>query len=379
LKKIIFTLLVLVLASGGILAQELTVSGEVKTGFFWYETQIGKTKPVSSGFVHNSEDDNFDSGNYSDLNKNQGRFRLNFHLKKDNIGMKARLQTTSWDDPQVKWGYAFAYGDFFNDQLRISAGKTGDSPWGSGGPEMWKELDTAIGLRFEIMPGMVPGLNFGFAINDTNGEAAIGSGTQTLEDVLRESVLGLAYTHEYFLLRFAYRLDADYDAQVGDQMLYRIEERIIQKYLPHFQIWANGFFDGMNTGGENKGLFTNWLYVQYDPDIFTAQIRFGFDADQQVQILYARPSFYYHFFGGFLSVGAAFEFANDFGEGKMDTSTPYLRWFIEPQIRLNFGSAALAFVYRYKDDYERWDPDSNSSKKIRTTTNIINLRMVYTF
>jgi hypothetical protein len=193
-----------------------------------------------------------------------------------------------------------------------------------------------------------------------------------------ESVLGLSYTHDLFLVHFAYRLDSEYDIDVGDTMLFRLEERILQKYLPNFQIWVNGWYTNLNTGVKNNSNLINWLYVQYDPAWGTAQIRFGYDYYETLQMFYVRPSYYHKFFNNFLIVGTAFEFGQDFGEGKLDTNTPYLRWFIEPMVKLNFGNANLALAYRYKSDYEDWNP-TDSNKKVLSTTNLLNLRIAFTF
>ena len=105
---------------------------------------------------------------------------------------------------------------------------------------MWKELDIRIGIRSEITPSVVPGLNVGFVLNDFNDQTTQSGATQTLGDVLMESVLGLPYTYDYFALRFSYRLDSDIDYDTGDQMIYRIEGRIfaeVSAWLPDLGQW----------------------------------------------------------------------------------------------------------------------------------------------
>jgi hypothetical protein len=290
--------------------------------------------------------------------------------------MKVRFQQTEWTDAQVpKWDYAFAYGDFLSEQLKISIGKLGDSPWGTGGPEMWKELDTRIGIRAEITPNITPGLNFGFVLNDMDAQIAYTSGaapTQTVGDILEESVLGLSYTHDLFVLRLAYRLDSKIDMEAGDQLIYRLEERILGKYLPGFQIWANGHYQGLRQEDDRAVSIVNWLYFQYAPDMFTAQIRLGYDYFQR-QIVYVRPSFYYNFFGNFLTVGASFELAQDFGERPYYKDASYLRMVVEPVIRVNFGSAYVALVYQYRNEYHTVGKDEV------TQIHALNLRTVYTF
>jgi hypothetical protein len=375
MKKFFAALVITTAVTGAIAAQEFKVSGEIKTGFFWYQRQIGDGEIESLGFVHNSEDDG-DEARLNFNNKSQGRFRLNLWLDNGNTGMKVRFEQTEWRDSGIpKWSYAFAYGDFLNDQLKISVGKLGDSAWGIGGPEMWKELDTQIGIRAEIKPAAIPGLNFGFVLNDMNEQQSYYyTDPQTISDILQESVLGLAYTHDYFAMRMAYRLDSLYDDDIGDKFIYRIEERVLQNILPGFQIWANGSWEGLRAEDETALWMINWLYLQYAPEIFTAQLRLGYDMYSRRSVFYVRPSFYYNLFDNFVNVGASFEFAQDFGEGKYYKDSPYLRLVVEPQIRVNFGAGAYAiFVYQYRNEYHTIGKDD--IHKIHA----VNLRMVYTF
>ena len=118
----------------------------------------------------------------------------------------------------------------------------------------------------------------------------------------------------------------------------------------------------------------NWLYVQYAPDSFTAQIRIGYDYYMR-SILYARPSFYYNLFNKAISVGASFEFAQDFADAKpYYQDAPYLRMVVEPMVKWNFGPASyLAAVYQYRTMYRTTNSDQ------RTEVQAFNLRLVYTF
>jgi hypothetical protein len=374
MKKFIAAVLAAACTAGVAFTQELLISGEIKTGFFYFSKQTGNQDPVSEGFVHNSEDDSGEQLLLNPVNRSQGRFRLNLQFEKENIGMKVRFQQLEWRDSSVPlWSYAFAYGDFIEDQLKISIGKLGDSPWASGGPEMWKELDTRIGIRTEYKPRFLPGLNVGFVLNDMDDQATQSGRQQTIGDIFMESVLGFGYTNDYLDLRLAYRLDSECDYTDGDKMIYRIEEKVIQQYLPGFQIWANGSYEGLRSEGLRSLWLVNWLYVQYAPELFTAQIRLGYDALDKRGIFYVRPSFYYNFFEKFLNVGASFEFGQDFGDNKLYKDSPYLRMVVEPMIRVNFGSAYIAFVYQYRNEYHTTGVDEI------TTVHAANLRAVYTF
>ena len=409
MKKLIVVFAVFFIAVSVAHSQEptLTLSGEFKTGLLYYDKlSLGDfpPPPKAVALVANSEDADWtDTKNPDALTP--GRFRLNFQVSAGNIGTKFRFETTKWPKltststvkPELVWGYAFAYGYFWDRQIKVSAGKMGDSPWGSGGPEMWKELDTTIGLRFELIPSFIPfiapgSLNFGFVLNSFNagvdGAIQWGINSSSFLDILQESVFGISYTHEYFLARFAYRLDNVGDEDVGDKMLYRLEERIIKKYLPGFQVFANGWVEGINgkdfdpdTGEKKKApdyfQTQNWVYVQYTPDMLTAQLRFGYNYYREQSVFYVRAGFYYNLFNKLLVPGIAFEYAQDFGPNKLG-SDAYLRWYIEPQIRLNFASGTyIALVYRYQDDYHTQNSALNGQANSRI--NWVNLRATFTF
>jgi hypothetical protein len=415
MKKLVATVITALCIINFASAQEdgLKLSGEMKTGLFMYDLwREVLTKPDRSGFIHNSEDTDWKK-TLQTLQKYQeqpGRFRLNFQYDKGIIGTKFRFETTQWplaaDNSANKlyWSYAFVYGTFFDNNLKVSAGKMGDSPWGTGGPEMWKELDTTVGMRFEFTPTFIPvsflgpgSINIGFVVNNFNGGAEDIGGAQqagyemTMFDIFGETVIGLSYTHDYFHVRMAYRLDSLADGPIREEFLYRAEERAIQKSLPGFQIWANGFFQGLNprrifydtVAAEDKEqdiiYSTNWLYIQYDPDHFITQLRLGYDINEARRIFTVRPSFYYKLFNNLLQLGVAFEYAADVGDVKLDPKAPYLYWYVEPQIRLNLApNSYIALVYRYFDDYQFQD-ERDLTRRLNTRINFVNLRVLFTF
>jgi hypothetical protein len=286
----------------------------------------------------------------------------------------------------------------------------GDSPWGAGGPDLWTELDTTMGMRFEFMPQFIPfikpgSLNIGFVLNNFDGSAeqiAHYGGKITLESILGESVLGIAYTHDFFHVRLAYRMDSLTDGDISEQFVYRMEERIIHKYLPGFQIIANGYWKGLNpravyAEGINpddvdprEGTeFYNWAYIHYDPPIlfspldmsYIAQFRLGYDSINNTRKkIYVKPGFYLTFLNNFFHIGAAFEYAGDVGELRVDANAPYLHWYIEPEIRLNlYANSYIALVYRYYNDYEFRNPDLSVGGAVNTKTHWLNLRVLFTF
>ena len=73
----------------------------------------------------------------------------------------------------------------------------------------------------------------------------------------------------------------------------------------------------------------------------------------------------------------AFEYAQDYGPNRLG-SDAYLRWYIEPQIRLNFNSSTyIALVYRYQDDYHT--QNKSNTGQVNSKINWVNLRAVFTF
>jgi hypothetical protein len=393
--------------------QKLTISGEVRTGFFVWSrekdvyaaedlnNQTGEALPDEGASIHNSERDNWMGLKRLDSARstNQGLYRLNFKVEQGNIGAKFRFEMSDFSTGTVNWAYAFLYGSFFGDQFRASAGKLGESPWGTGGePDLDRELDATVGMRFEYLPFFVPGLDLGFVLNNAN--TAIPSGViVTMEDLLYETVLGVSYTHDLFHARFGYRLDSEADKvgttdrDQGGQMTYRLEERILRNYLPGFQIWDVGYFEEIGNKAEHTLTGTNYLYIQYDPSYFTARLRLGYDiidarrlpngskVDNSRQWFSVQPSFYYKFFNNFLNAGLAFEFAKDFGDG-LASPAPYLSWYIEPQIKVNIDQGFyIALVYRYHDEYYQMDiqNDPVNPDPFNSRTHWVNLRAVFTF
>jgi hypothetical protein len=364
-------LLVLMFATLGALAyaQTLEVSGEMKTGVYWERVDVPGEAVYERARMHNNDD----------AGVNEGRFRLNLHLVNDTmgtntIGMKVRFQQTSWSATQPnQWDYAFAYGLFANEQFKVVIGKLGESPWSAGGPDIWQELDNQVGIRTEIMPQGLPGLNIGFVLNGWNN-SNYHTEKNTLVDLLRETVLGFAYTHDYFHVRFGYRLDGESDVynQVseGMDMMYRLEERVIRNYLENFSIFANGYWKGIGTKDRDIVNYQNWLYVNWAPEAFSAQLRLGYHTGIQRQELHTRLSFYYNILSWF-SAGMAATFRVDFGDAKVK-DVPYKLWNIEPQIRATFGPGTyIALVYNFEN--EPLSPD------VSKRTQKLNLRTVYTF
>jgi hypothetical protein len=365
-KKTAIVLFVIVLSaalSASAFAQEgLKLSGEAKSGILWEQTQQEGGNPYANVSLHNKDD----------AGGGQGRFRLNMDYDNgNNFGFKVRIEWTVWKDSfPDSWPYAFGYGNLFDNQLTVAVGRLGASPWGSGGPEMWKELESTRtgGMRVEWKPSFIPGLNAGFVLNYANDDMDQGSTARPVSflDLLQESIVGISYTHDLFHVRVGYRFDSAMDATQGiskeaggmgeDEIVYRIEERVLDNYLPGFQIWALGYGKGLSApAGVDILWLRNWLFVQYAPDLFTAQVRFGYDYISSRSDFYVKPSFYLNLFDRLVSVGASFQYTQDFGDGKVYPGSPYHIIEVEPKVQLNFTSSYIAFVYNWKQEYiQRW-------------------------
>jgi len=350
-----------------------SVSGEAKTGFLWEKIEkVGK-----------DPEEKVRLGSLDDAGDDQGRFRLNLEYAAGNAGFKMRVEYDKWGESgPSKWpfSYAFGYINSFEDQLTFSIGRLGSSPWGTGGPEKWKELEVMNnggGVRVEYKPYYLPGLDVGFVLNWFNGGTDRGfPRNPTILDLLQESVLGVSYVNDYFLVRFAYRLDNELDqrpgsfasGREGDDLIFRIEERILDNYVKGLKIWALGVYEGVGADYDDCIRFENWLFAEYAPQWFTAQIRFGYDVIESRSILHLKPSYYHHFFNKFLTLGASFLWKQDFGEYKVYPGSPYWQIEVEPKIQLNFQNAYIAFVYIMNREYihktPAADPPINQTQKM---------------
>jgi hypothetical protein len=358
-----FIAVLLAVCCVSVFAQEVKVSGEVKSGILWEKTEDRQpgSEDIEKVRLHSKDD----------AGSSFGRFRLNMDYTNagGNMGVKVRLQWDVYNNNQnaPEWPYAFGWGSFFNDQLTVSVGKLGASPWGTGGPEMWRELETSRfgGMRFEYKPFFVPGnLNVGFVLNWMDDIADSGLDREpTLLDLLQESVVGLSYAHEWFMVRFAYRFDSQLDAgaarsggdgQEGTKLIYRVEEYMLKRLLPDLSAWALGELIGLGADDPESSFFTrNWLFVQYAPPSFTAQIRFGLETTHNRSLLYAKPNFSYNFFNKLLVPSVMFGIAQDFGEAKIWPGSPFSYIEVEPKLQVNFATGAyVAFSYYYKMEYK---------------------------
>jgi hypothetical protein len=395
MKKIIATLFTGLLVAGFAFALDkdnfLEVSGEIKTGFLFERRDEGG-ETTSFARINNND---------GDAGSSEGRVRMSIGIQTRNVGIRTRffqdnfIRGTGANDQnllKVRTDFAYAYGTIFNSQLKISAGLLGESPWGTGGPELYEELEktdsarTVMGIRAEWKPlGSLRGLNIGFVLNRAN-ENIPADAKETFGDLFNESVAGIAWEHKYFGFHFSYRFDRDVksDAAVvtGEKFAYRLEERLLWQFLPGLQISANGYCDGINSEGRGAGrnmpgYFQNWFYARYDPMDFTAGFDIGYRDNfvrKEGQLLEIRPFFYYKFFNSHLLAGAMGGLVMGFNGSESYPDVFYNNWYVEPQVKLIINNNFyLALVYRYTstafqtlgnfDYYTQW----------------FNLRLSYTF
>jgi len=392
-------------------AQEITVSGEFKTGFYMEQEQIGDNDPQSEGKMKNTD---------GDSGPGEGRARLTLQFSYQNIGLRVMFQQEEFGTEQgkPKWGFAYAYGNLFNDQLKISAGLLGESPWGTGGPELLWDLETKwanvgeinnpekiglMGIRFEYKPFFAPGLNVGFVLNQPDQNPNQGSKDQAFGDLLQESVLGLSYEHEYFAVRFGYRLDSEVTDRYasgrkneGARMVYRLEEKMLGAMLDGLKIWMNGYYYGIGADEKQPSYFQNWLYAEYDTNNFIAHLDVFFSVNQEYNHAAFKPAarkeysslefwpyFYWKFLNNMLLAGARLGFGMEFGDGKVYKDSPYQFITIEPQIKLMLHTNAyLAFVYNFTNSYA-WPTAADAALVVKagdmSQKHSINVRAVYTF
>jgi hypothetical protein len=410
-------------AAPAVFAQEMTFSGEVKTGIYMEQEQIGSNDPVANGGATNND---------GDSGSGEGRVRLDFRFVYENMGLRVRFQVEPASGAQGPflplWSFAYAYGNLFNDQLTVSAGLLGESPWGTGGPKLRGEPETReyigrndlsgdpytanaglMGIRFEYKPSFVPGLNVGFVVNQPD-MTTIDVQNQTFADVLKESVIGAAYEHDYFAVRVGYRFDSEADTygnkfNEGGRLTYRAEERILDTLITGMKVWLNGDYYGI--GCEQRDFtkngkpvklgvgeyLVNWLYWQWDAADFIAQFDVCFASyqsynnpefnatvpeRQEYQSLEFLPAFYYKFFDNLLQAGVKLGFGMEFGSGKTYINSPYQYISVEPQVRLNIGgNAYVAAVYNFTDKYVWFDEIDRRGEKSKKHS--LNIRAVYTF
>ena len=200
---------------------------------------------------------------------------------------------------------------------------------------------------------LCPGLNVGFVLNKWDSHVYFPE-YETLKDMMQETVFGIAYTNDYFHGRFSYRLDGHADVYNQDQdgmsMMYRLEARVLGMYVPNLSVFANGWWRGIGAIDDHKE-YRNFVYVDYKPEAFSAELRFGLDfTGSKSNLLNAGAGFYCNILPG-LSAGGSVTYNYNFGEGKVIENVPFRFLRFEPSIRFSQGGFNVALVYSYGSEY----------------------------
>ena len=362
MKKISLILLAVFLTVSPVFTQDINISGEVKTGYYIEQEKIGDLDSRNYNAMRNND---------GDSGFGEGRLRLDFNVGYENIGLCLRFQVEVGEGGSFNpaFNYAYAYGNMFNDQFTISAGILGNSPWGTGGPNIRKELETSeavvrnpnngditaqtyglMGIRFEYKPLFLPGLNVGFALNQPDYTNIKSPSEQSFGELLGETVVGVSYENEYFAVGVGYRFDGEMDempgpkSNEGGRLAYRLEERVLSKLAQGLQISLNGYYFGLgmeqfeqNIGSVSNPImikmgggeyFINWLYLLWDHTNFIAKFDAGFTMfesrfnqaltpwlRQDYQLLEIMPAFYFKFLNNVLQVGVGLGLGIEFGNG----------------------------------------------------------------
>jgi hypothetical protein len=189
MKKTLVILLILAVA-GGVFAQDITFSGEVKTGLQFALDDDGAVK-----LWHD------DAG--------AAEFGLAGAFTEDNYGLNFKLSASyNGQNAFVKESYAYLWAEFLNAKLKLTGGWIDGAVWGSGGPTD-VSYDAVKGVRFEIKPldGLDVGFAFGAQPNDGDGADGFdptnttnGSETfyATLKNFFLEPVIGVKYSNDIF-------------------------------------------------------------------------------------------------------------------------------------------------------------------------------------
>jgi hypothetical protein len=382
LTLVVLILLVVFFANAQENTSKVTLSGELKTGFVTGQRQIGNNVVTKFTYMHNTDTDSIDAFGSAMASAEPARFRFNIGYENGDVGARFRLQTTDFaqgNPTSFKLPFVFAYSYLWDRQIKLNAGKLGDSPWGIGeAPDMTGELDTTTGVRFEFIPNFVPGLNIGFVLNDMNSQHDTYKHPDVeLMDYLGESVIGASYDHEYFGVRATFRFDGKVDVQEGSDLIYKAEEKILDNYVSGLKIWISGNFIGLGATDDDlnpvkdKLDAKNWLFVTYTQDLFNVGIKAGIHTHEGANTFKIKPSAYFTPFDKALSVGVAAEIASS--DNIVFKDQPYYYWYIEPEIKYTYGNTSVSLSYAYKDHF------ANNLVYETTRTSKVSLRLTLSF
>jgi hypothetical protein len=369
MKKVMFFGLILAMAAVVFAEDGLTVSGHVKTGL--NITKLGD-KDATVDIKH------------TDDGGDPGRIRLNWVYTNGIVQFKWRNQLTGQQWAFVEdlvpstsgnvpvgehfqttldnlFDYAFAMGDFLDDQIRVSLGKLGDSgdrPWEIGGDEIWADIEGISGVRFEFKPAAVKGLDVGFLLPALTKPVDGG-------DYFSELGFGARYDNDAIDIRVAARLDSDYDKNSydGTKLIWLFNPKIIGTAVDGLSVWANGQVLGIKTYDEVPDSAFNtlsWLYFKYAKgNLTSATLRLGLEtwADDDLHTndtlmgFYLKPVFGYKL-TDWAEAGLVIQatlypsYADGYKVGAEDPSM-FDKLFVEPSVNFTLpGGFSIKPVYQ---------------------------------
>jgi len=105
------------------------------------------------------------------------------------------------------------------------------------------------------------------------------------------------------------------------------------------------------------------MFIQYAPELFTAQIRLGYYVVAKRQDFRIKPVFYLHLLDRLITVGGFFQYVQDFGDGKVVKDSPYYIMEFEPLVQLNMTpNSYIALAYNFKREYVAETQDHRAKK-----------------
>jgi len=161
---------------------------------------------------------------------------------------------------------------------------------------------------------------------------------------------------------------------------------MLERFIPGFKVWAMGYATGIGASEATRSVYfdnRNWLFAEYAPSLFTAQIRFGLDAKADSRKLYIKPSIYFNLLDDFIKVGTSFEYTKNF----YDVANTYKdTWFtnieLKPLVQFNFSpNIYAALEYSFLQAYQSYYGSTYQERGLEpvTQTQWFNLRVGVSF
>jgi hypothetical protein len=350
MKKMLVVLLVFAMAIGAF-AQEVKVTGDVKTGLRLHQDDADTR---GKGLVVHPYSDDVDDGTGI-------RADVVVDASYGNYGAKVGLRS---NDGNFVLPYAFAYGNLANDKIKISAGWLDDAAWATQGD--WDDnIDNVKGVRFEFKP--VEFLNFGLALN--NSDTDKGPPIDVVKNFLLETVVGVKLDFDPFTAVLAFRFDGDGDGAVGG-VPTEDDGKVMDaaKLIFSFNIKAVDRLTAIIDGGLfNIGAFS-------DAGFLDAREKIGFQINDKFYVGAVfkevgwgnANDFYFHANPGIdfavndaLSLGLGVTV----GLGTDTDGTDYDMFFnVKPSLTFNFGANAKAVAWyklQVEDSTHAYDLSNN--------------------